>query len=474
MTKKKTTSTTGSKPKTTSPNTKVTARTKSTPGSSGSNSKPGVRKTAPKKEPTTAPRKKPVSKKSSFSLNLPQKALIAGIVIIFITAVLVLSLLSPSQGQLTSALASLIWQAFGWGGVIVPIITGVVGVYLVLWGMEQPPSVPIYRVVGFSLFFIAFAAFASLAQTLSDNGLHDFWAVAEAETGGGYFGGIVGYGLTEAVGTPGAILILVVIAGIGTILFFGVTRTDLGHFFQAMLTFGTREEAEPDPTAVRDIPINTGSTKGGTLRRSTTNPGATTTARPATSAGSVTGHFGRLRNGRCRQRRQHPNFTRTSSETHRSTQTRAWAYKTRRNTTSSTTNHCLPCVCGRHEQSGAQLDDSAAIRNARTRQRPRHQRRHDPRTSRNHRAYARKFWRSGNRRGNQPGADHYPVWRRAKLFGDAQRQTHQSQSWQNCRAGRRHGAGTPGTVDSHSGAGSRQRLCGHRSAKYRQSTRLLA
>jgi len=268
MAKKKTTSTTGSKKKTTSRKKKVTARTKSTRGSTGSKRKPGVRKTTPKKK-TPRSRKKTTKKKSSFSLNLPQKALISGIVIIFITAVLVLSLLSPSQGQLTTALASLIWQAFGWGGVMVPIITGVVGVYLVLWGMEQPPSVPVYRVLGFSLFFIAFAAFASLAQTLQDNGLNDFWTVAESETGGGYFGGVVGYALTEAVGTPGAILMLVVVAGIGTILFFGVSRTDMGNFLHVMLALGMREETEPDPTDVRDIPINTGSTRGGTLRRST-------------------------------------------------------------------------------------------------------------------------------------------------------------------------------------------------------------
>lgn len=171
---------------------------------------------------------------------------------------------------------------------MVPIITGVAGVYLVLWGMEQPPSIPIYRVLGFSLFFIAFAAFASLAQTIRDNGLNDFWTVAEAETGGGYFGGVLGYGLTEAVGTPGAILILVVVAGIGTILFFGVTRTDMGNFLHAMLALGTREETEPESVAEREIPINTGSTKGGTLRRSTKKPAQLPLPDPETAVAALT------------------------------------------------------------------------------------------------------------------------------------------------------------------------------------------
>ena len=155
---------------------------------------------------------------------------------------------------------------------MVPIITGILGVYLVLWGMEQPPSIPVYRVLGFSLFFIAFAAFASLAQILRDNALNDFWAVAESETGGGYFGGVIGYALTEAVGTPGAILALVVVAAIGTILLFGITRTDMGNFLHVLTALGVREDTETNATAARDIPINTGRTRGGTLRRSTQEP----------------------------------------------------------------------------------------------------------------------------------------------------------------------------------------------------------
>jgi S-DNA-T family DNA segregation ATPase FtsK/SpoIIIE len=267
MTKKKTTSTTGSKKKATTRKKKVTARTKTTRGGTGSKRKPASRSSTRKKT-TRSPRKKTTRKKPSFSLNLPQKALISGLAILILTAIFVLSLISPNQGQLTSALASLIWQAFGWGGVMVPIITAVVGVYLILWGMENPPKIPVYRMLGFTLFFIAFAVFASIGQILRENALNDFWAVAESETGGGYFGGIVGYALTEAVGTPGTILILVVVAAIGVILLFGVTRTDMGNFLQALMAFNLRNETE-DEFASRDIPINTGRNRSGSLRRST-------------------------------------------------------------------------------------------------------------------------------------------------------------------------------------------------------------
>ncbi|MBE2224617.1 MAG: DNA translocase FtsK, partial [Anaerolineae bacterium] len=112
----------------------------------------------------------------------------------------------------------------------------------------------------------------------------DFWAVAESETGGGYFGGMIGYILTEAVGTPGAILVLVVIAAIGTILLFGLTRTDLGNFLKALTTFGVHEETADDPPIARDIPINTGRTKGGALRRSSPDPAQLPLPDPAQAA----------------------------------------------------------------------------------------------------------------------------------------------------------------------------------------------
>ncbi|PID85485.1 MAG: hypothetical protein CSB13_07905 [Chloroflexi bacterium] len=280
MTKKKSTSTTGStrktfasgsktttsKKQTTTRKKKVNARAKTTRGAVRSKRKPATRSTTKKRKPTRSRKKTTTRKKSGVSLNVPQKALISGIIILFLTALLVLSLLSPNQGTLTSNLADLIWQGFGWGGVMIPIITGVMSVYLVLWGMEDPPRIPGYRALGFGLFFIAFTAFASLAQVLRNNGLNDYAAVAKAETGGGYFGGFISDVLTRAIGTPGAILTLVIVAGIGAVLFFGVTRSDMANLIQAMLAFNFQRETEAVPE--RDIPINTGRGRSGTLRRS--------------------------------------------------------------------------------------------------------------------------------------------------------------------------------------------------------------
>jgi DNA segregation ATPase FtsK/SpoIIIE, S-DNA-T family len=240
----------------------ASARTKTTRG--GTNNSRG---SAPRKP--AAPRKPPAKKKPAFTLNLPQKALIGGIFVVFVTAVLILSLLSPSQGQLTTALSGLMWRTFGWGGVLVPLISGALGVYLVLWGMEQPPQIPANRAVGAGMLFLAFAAFASLAQLLLDNGLNDYWQIARNETGGGYLGGLIAYALDETVGTLGAILVLVSVSLIGLILALGLSRQDVADMLAALPRLFAPREGDGGETAVKpDIPINRGQKQGQTLSRS--------------------------------------------------------------------------------------------------------------------------------------------------------------------------------------------------------------
>ena len=193
---------------------------------------------------------------TNVSLNRSQKALIVGIVLIFLTAILVLSLLSPNQGQLTAALSGLLQQAFGWGGVFVTLAMGATGFYLVLWGMEQAPSLPTLRLLGLLLLFLTFEAFASLTSVALENGLADVWAVAEDQSGGGYVGSVLAWGLTQAVGRLGAIFVFSIMGLIAAVLLFGVTRNDLGEFLQTL--WESRPQRRSIETAEREIPINTG------------------------------------------------------------------------------------------------------------------------------------------------------------------------------------------------------------------------
>ncbi|MBN1318914.1 MAG: hypothetical protein JXA42_25760, partial [Anaerolineales bacterium] len=72
-------------------------------------------------------------------LSRHQWAIIIGIVLIALSGVAILSGLGISTGKLTDWMWNGIRGVFGYGGYLAPITTGFVGLYLVLWGMEQPP-----------------------------------------------------------------------------------------------------------------------------------------------------------------------------------------------------------------------------------------------------------------------------------------------------------------------------------------------
>ncbi|MDT8305032.1 MAG: DNA translocase FtsK 4TM domain-containing protein [Anaerolineae bacterium] len=181
--------------------------------------------------------------------------MILGIGIIFLTAILVLSLLSPNQAALTRQLALALWQVFGWGGVVVPVLLGGLGFYLVLWGMDQAPALPRFRLSGLLLLFVVFEALASLVAVSRDNGLATVTEVAEAMTGGGYFGGFIAWVLAAAVGRVGAALLLGLLGVISAILLFGVTRADAAHFIAAL--WARRPQRSAVTVGDRAIPINT-------------------------------------------------------------------------------------------------------------------------------------------------------------------------------------------------------------------------
>ncbi len=258
MTRKKSASA-GKNQKSRSVNASSNSRRRTTskrPARGGTQSK----RTPAKRSGRSRTRKPAVRKttKRDLRVSLQQKALIAGIGIILTTFILVLSLLSPNQGELTTALSDLMWKAFGWGGVVVPLITGAAGLYLVLWGMEQPPETPAYRLLGFGLLFVIFEAFASMTQVTLDNGLGDVWAVAQAQKGGGYFGGAFAYLLMESIGTLGAIFTFVVVGLVATIMVSGVTRTDLGHFLGKLAQVWADRKSASTARSGRSIKINPG------------------------------------------------------------------------------------------------------------------------------------------------------------------------------------------------------------------------
>jgi S-DNA-T family DNA segregation ATPase FtsK/SpoIIIE len=229
------------------------------------------------------------SKKSSsrfnLSLNRQQRALIVGIILIFFTVVVILSLLSPNQGKLTAALSDWMRQVFGWGRAIIPLVIGAFGFYLVLWGMEQPPNLPSLRIIGLILLLISVMAFATLAVLTWNSEFNDVTSIAEAGVGGGYVGGFVVWGIEQGVGRLGAVFVLLIAGIIATVLVSGVSREDAGLIIKRIFT-------RPPSTEEREIPINTArtaarTTTAGSPRQPELIPSdtasATTKKKPATS-----------------------------------------------------------------------------------------------------------------------------------------------------------------------------------------------
>jgi len=208
-----------------------------------------------RKRSTSRSRRRTTKKSSRFNINLnaQQKALIAGIILVFFTVVIILSLLSPNQGKLTEAVADWMGQLFGWGMVFVPLIIGAFGFYLVLWGMEQPPNLPFLRIVGLLLLVVSLLAFFTLGVLTWNSEYPDVTSIAKAGEGGGYLGGGVVWGLEQGLGRLGAVIILLIVGIVAAVLVTGVSREDAGIIVRKALT------REPKPEE-REIPINTSRT----------------------------------------------------------------------------------------------------------------------------------------------------------------------------------------------------------------------
>lgn len=140
-----------------------------------------------------------------------------------------------------------------------------VGFYLVLWGMEQAPQLPRYRLMGLAGLFLVFEAFATLVMLAMDNGFSDARQVATAGLGGGYLGALLVWPLLTFLGQVGAVLVLMLVGLVAAVLLFGVTATEL-------MQFGRRLVTRPGPTTPAEIPRSPNATSPSTPAGNGTSP----------------------------------------------------------------------------------------------------------------------------------------------------------------------------------------------------------
>ncbi|UCC75625.1 MAG: hypothetical protein JSW37_08870, partial [Anaerolineales bacterium] len=143
-----------------------------------------------------AKRRRTRRKKQRVTIPLSTWLEVAGIVLLGIALLTVLSLLSFSRGTLTAGWLDLLRAAFGWGAYVLPIGLGAVGFWLFLVGFGRPVRVPFETVAGAVLLF------------LSGVGLLHYFAGNPAEAalsgrGGGHLGWVISRTLIGALGDLG-------------------------------------------------------------------------------------------------------------------------------------------------------------------------------------------------------------------------------------------------------------------------------
>jgi S-DNA-T family DNA segregation ATPase FtsK/SpoIIIE len=152
------------------------------------------------------------SSKPLIQLSPAAKKQVAGIALLMLAMVTLLSLLSISRSRMTEQWLGLLGQAFGWGKLVVPFGLGAAGLLVFMAGIDRPVALPWRRIVGLALLFLAVEG---LLHGLAFDA--DPAALAAAGGGGGYLGWGIQALLWGAVGEVAGLFILL-LAGGGALL----------------------------------------------------------------------------------------------------------------------------------------------------------------------------------------------------------------------------------------------------------------
>jgi S-DNA-T family DNA segregation ATPase FtsK/SpoIIIE len=165
-----------------------------------------------------------VARKPSFWQQIsPERKLdILGVILALLGLLTLLSMVSRSQGSLTSAWVMVLKQAAGWGAFVLPLSLLGFGVWLLFRHVEHLPQLSVERLLGIFLLLLNFFGWLSIFK-FGD----DIWIAAKSGLGGGYIGGAVEWLLIAMVGKAGSIVILITWLILALILTFDISFTDL-------------------------------------------------------------------------------------------------------------------------------------------------------------------------------------------------------------------------------------------------------
>ncbi|MHB1319828.1 MAG: DNA translocase FtsK 4TM domain-containing protein, partial [Anaerolineae bacterium] len=198
-----------------------------------------ARSTSPRSTSSGRPnRNAPVRRKTRrtgphLHINWVQVTWAAGVLLLGIALITLLSVLFGNRGRVTEWWVSALTQAFGWGRYAVPIVLGTLSVWLLTRLSGQAMAMPWKRLAGGLLLLVTALG---LAHHLSPD---QELAMAEG-TGGGWLGYQISVGLQAALGWAGSVVVFVLLLAVALTLLLNVSLDEL---VSDIATFGKRLQA---------------------------------------------------------------------------------------------------------------------------------------------------------------------------------------------------------------------------------------
>jgi S-DNA-T family DNA segregation ATPase FtsK/SpoIIIE len=155
---------------------------------------------------------------------------IAGLLLLALAAITILGLFSVTSGVVSNWWTRLLRRIFGLGAYLVAVGLVVAGLCLLLSNLGRELKVGWRTIIGLEVIFVAGLA---LVHLLSFN--QDPWQLAGSGGGGGFVGWAISNLLISALGWPIALLILLVILGLGIAMAFDLSRINVQMVAEAVI-----------------------------------------------------------------------------------------------------------------------------------------------------------------------------------------------------------------------------------------------
>ena len=211
-------STTASRTKKSSGSKKKPSTTSRTPSRARKGSSQTSRSKAAVKTKAPTPRNK-VTAPVPQPISAERKVDIAGIVMIVIGLLTLLSLMTSYSGGLTQAWTNLLRRWIGWGAYALPLVLLLIGAWFLLSKMDRFPGVSSERILGVILIFFNLLTWFQLLD-VSFGGL-------STPPGGGILGGAGYRALENGLGRAGTIIVLVAWLLVALVLLVDLSMSDL-------------------------------------------------------------------------------------------------------------------------------------------------------------------------------------------------------------------------------------------------------